>query len=160
MYKGINMLINTLKVSALSIALLASSSASAEIFTLFSNKTATKECGSQAIYVGPNSVGKHGGYCLTILGENINNLVNPVYTENKENDCPSPSGDNVYAGPAKSYEHGGICLQSKVSDVFFVSQYTENKAIDCPKPSGNMVYVGPHKEGVHGGSCIMIYRNK
>ncbi len=108
---------------------------------LWGEYTLTRDCGQNAVYVGPNKAYEHGGVCLHYSRGVFN--MRTSYTMDKN--C-SPYG--VYVGPNRPDLHGGYCLWIKNRKLR--TTYTTNKA--C----GRGVYAGPNKASYHGGYCVFI----
>lgn len=123
-----------------------SAQAFAETNTLSARYTLTRDCGENAVYVGPHLASGHGGYCLSAsLGMST---VHVEYTENKRRCSEKKVGyKGTYVGPNKDYEHGGSCLWVRGQDA--VSTYTTSK--NC---GSGYIYVGPNRPDRHGGSCL------
>lgn len=133
---------STLVASALSITNVASANTSSLFYTEY---TTTKNCGAEAVYVGPNLADKHGGICLfptSRVGDVAR--IHTSYTTNA-NSCDTLGG--AYGGPRKAGEHGGTCIWIK--NITLKSTYTTSKS--C---SNGSVYVGPNRPDKHGGYCL------
>lgn len=107
--------------------------------------TTTKDCGSQGIYVGPNSAEKHGGYCLFYVG-------GPFKMHSSYSTSKVCNNNGTYAGVNRADLHGGTCLWN--ADYELISVYSTSKS--CRSFNDVGVYVGPNKPSSHGGSCLYI----
>ncbi|MCK5830130.1 MAG: hypothetical protein KAH20_07475 [Methylococcales bacterium] len=109
---------------------------------LWGKKTQTKNCGANAVYVGPNKAKEYGGVCLHYSKGVFE--IHASYT--MEKDC---SLNSVYVGPNKPEIHGGYCLRLKNRKLR--SSFTKNKV--CEQGG---VYAGPNKPEQLGGYCVYI----
>ncbi|MCI5193570.1 MAG: hypothetical protein D3915_10675 [Candidatus Electrothrix sp. AU1_5] len=121
--------------------ILLSISVTASAQDLWGEYTLTRNCGADAVYVGPNKAEEHGGVCLHYKKGVFE--MHTSYTMDK-NCAP----DGVYVGPNRPDLHGGYCLWLKGKKMR--TSYTTNKA--C----GTGVYAGPNKASEHGGYCVYI----
>lgn len=130
------------RCSLLLLPVLIASALPASAQELWGEHTTSKDCGAQAVYVGPNRPELYGGICL-----HYDRGVFAMHTSYTIDKNCEPDG--VYVGPHQPAVHGGYCLWLKGRKLR--TTYTTDK--NC-QPGG--VYAGPDNAREHGGYCVYI----